>query len=80
MKHATLLLVDDDHQVLDAMAGWLRDLGYDLDTESSLRGAIEAIDRKAYDLVLADIHLHVMVLAHKQPSEFLHQPVCQPRG
>jgi DNA-binding NtrC family response regulator len=57
MKHATLLLVDDDHQVLDAMAGWLRDLGYDLETESSLRGAIEAIDRKAYDLVLADIRL-----------------------
>ena len=56
-ENATLLLVDDDHQVLEAMAGWLRELGYDLETASSVRAAIEAIDRKAFDLVLADIRL-----------------------
>src|SRR5687768_17553499 len=57
MKKASLLLVDDDRQVLDSMADWLREQGYDVETRSSCREAIVAVDRKAFDLVLADIRL-----------------------
>ncbi len=53
----SLLLVDDDRHVLASMADWLRDLGYATDTATNLAEGIAAVDRKHYDLVLADIHL-----------------------
>jgi DNA-binding NtrC family response regulator len=53
----TLLLVDDDRQVLASMADWLRDQGYPTDTATTLAEGIAAVDRKSYDLVLADIRL-----------------------
>jgi DNA-binding NtrC family response regulator len=53
----TLLLVDDDRHVLTSMADWLRDLSYAVDTATNLAEARTAIDRKPYDLVLADIRL-----------------------
>ena len=57
MKRGTLLLVDDDRHVLASMADWLRDQGYQLDTAASFTEAVAAVDRKAYELVLADIRL-----------------------
>jgi DNA-binding NtrC family response regulator len=54
---ATLLLVDDDRHVLTSMAEWLREQGYRMDTAATLAEAVAAVDRKAYDLVLADIRL-----------------------
>ncbi len=57
MSKASLLLVDDDHQVLEGMADWLREQGYQLDTASSHTEAIERIANKTYDLVLSDIRL-----------------------
>jgi DNA-binding NtrC family response regulator len=57
MKHGALLLVDDDRQVLDSMADWLRSQGYPLDTANSFASAIAAIDKKPYELVLVDIRL-----------------------
>jgi DNA-binding NtrC family response regulator len=39
------------------MAEWLRTQGYQLDVASSRAAAIDAINRKSYDLVLADIRL-----------------------
>jgi len=52
-----LLLVDDDRHVLASMADWLRDQGYQVDTASSRSTAIAAVDRRPYDLILADIRL-----------------------
>ena len=52
-----LLLIDDDRHVLRSMAEWLRDQGYPTDTAESCAAGIAAVDRKAYDLVLADIRL-----------------------
>ncbi len=52
-----LLLVDDDRQVLDSMADWLRDQGYQVDTAGSFAEGIAAVDRTAYDLVLVDVRL-----------------------
>ncbi len=68
MAKGSLLLVDDDQQVLESMAEWLREQGYELDTATGQTEAIAAIDRKTYDLVLVDIRLQdgdgFDVLAH----------------
>ena len=53
----TLLLVDDDRQVLASMADWLRDQGFATDTAASLAEGRAAVDRKSYDLALVDIRL-----------------------
>ena len=57
MKHASLLLVDDDRRVLEGMADWLRALGHKVDVASSCQGALAAIAKKTYDLLLVDIRL-----------------------
>ncbi|MCE5266503.1 MAG: sigma-54 dependent transcriptional regulator [Planctomycetaceae bacterium] len=54
---ASILLVDDDRQVLGSMADWLREQGYDTDTAATLTEGVTAVDRKSYDLVLIDIRL-----------------------
>lgn len=57
MSRGSILLVDDDHQVLASMSDWLREQGYDLDTAASLAEAIRAVAEKTYNVVLADIRL-----------------------
>ena len=57
MNRGSLLLVDDDRHLLESMADWLRGQGYRLDTAGGLSAAVAAIDKKRYDLVLADIRL-----------------------
>jgi DNA-binding NtrC family response regulator len=57
MSKGSLLLVDDDRQVLASMADWLREQGYQLDTATARGDAVAAINRKTYDVVLADIRL-----------------------
>ncbi len=57
MTKGSLLLVDDDRQVLESMAGWLRDQGYQLDAAGSLAAARAALAKKGYDVVLADVRL-----------------------
>ncbi len=54
---ATLLLVDDDRHLLASMADWLRDQGYAVDAAATLAEGRAAVERKPYDLVLADIRL-----------------------
>jgi DNA-binding NtrC family response regulator len=56
-QQATLLLVDDDRHVLGSMADWLGEQGYPTDTAASLGEALAAVNRKPYDIVLADIRL-----------------------
>ncbi len=53
----SLLLVDDDRQILASMADWLRSQGYEVDTAAAFSDAKEQIDRKAYDVALLDIRL-----------------------
>lgn len=57
MSHGTLLLVDDDRQVLEAMADWLREQGLQLDTATGYVEAQERLSRKQYDLLLVDVRL-----------------------
>ncbi|MEN0111418.1 MAG: sigma-54 dependent transcriptional regulator [Planctomycetota bacterium] len=53
----SLLLVDDDLQVLESMADWLREQGLDVDTATGQADAVERFTAKAYDLLLCDIRL-----------------------
>ncbi|MCA9248335.1 MAG: sigma-54-dependent Fis family transcriptional regulator, partial [Planctomycetales bacterium] len=57
MSKGSLLLVDDDRHVLDSMADWLRELGYELDTASGREEAIARLGKRRYDLALVDIRL-----------------------
>jgi len=57
MKQGSLLLVDDDSLVLDAMADWLREKGYLVAEATTRRDAIRLIDERPFDLVLADVRL-----------------------
>ncbi len=57
MKSGHLLLVDDDRHVLDSMAGWLREQGYQVSAASSRDEALRIIKERPLDLVLADIRL-----------------------
>ena len=56
-QRGKLLLVDDDRHLLGSMAEWLREQGYPTDTAASLAEGLAAVDRKTYDLVLADVRL-----------------------
>lgn len=53
----SLLLVDDDLQVLESMADWLRDQGLEVDTATGQAEAVERLTAKGYDLLLSDIRL-----------------------
>jgi len=57
MKTGSLILVDDDRQILDSMAGWLREQGHHVDTASSVGQCIAKLGERNYDLVLADVCL-----------------------
>jgi len=57
MHKGSLLLVDDDRQVLNAMADWLRTQGYQVDTAAGRADALAAVDRRNYDVALVDIRL-----------------------
>jgi len=58
MHKPSLLLVDDDRQVLESMSDWLRSQGYELDASAGYADALAQLRAKSYDLVLADIRLH----------------------
>ena len=53
----SLLLIDDDRHLLESMASWLGEQGYEIDTAAGFRAALEKIDTQPFDLVLADIRL-----------------------
>ena len=57
MNKGSLLLVDDDRHVLASMADWLREQGYQVDTAAGCAEAVQAVGRKTYEVVLADIRL-----------------------
>jgi len=56
-RKGSLLLAGEAGHVLRAVADWLTEQGYQTDVAAGCAEAIEAIDRKKYDLVLADTRL-----------------------
>jgi DNA-binding NtrC family response regulator len=57
MTKASLLLVDDDRHILASMSGWLREMGYQVDTASSFAEALRSLGRRPYNLLLTDLRL-----------------------
>lgn len=57
MKRGSLLLLDDDRQVLDSMADWLREQGFEVVETTGAREAIAQTNARRFDIVLADIRL-----------------------
>lgn len=53
----SLLLVDDDQQLLESMAAWLREQGYSVDTAQNVSAAAALYRKKNHDLVLCDVCL-----------------------
>ncbi len=49
------LLVDDNRDVLEVSALYLRELGYEVDTLDSAKPALKAIEREHYSLVVSDV-------------------------
>ena len=54
---ASLLLVDDDRQILDSMAPWLREQGFAVEVASTVIDAIQHLNRQTFDVALVDIRL-----------------------
>ena len=54
----TLLLVDDDPLLLDAMNQLLVDAGYNVTSVGSVRSALAALDRGNFEVVVCDWRLH----------------------
>jgi len=57
MNQGTLLLVDDDQQLLESMADWLRDQGLSVHTSTGYADALERLRNKSYDMLLVDVRL-----------------------
>ena len=57
MLKGSLLLVDDDRQVLESMADWLRDQGLAVDTSTGYADALEKLRNKSYEMLLVDVRL-----------------------
>jgi len=57
MPKASLLLVDDDRHLLDAMVDWLREQNYHVRGASGLQDAVEILQQDSFDLVISDIRL-----------------------
>jgi DNA-binding NtrC family response regulator len=57
MKKGSLLLVDDDRHVLDSMATWLREQGYQVCTAAGYTEAVAQIAAETLELVLCDVRL-----------------------
>jgi DNA-binding NtrC family response regulator len=57
MKKRSLLLVDDDRQLLDSMADWLEMKGFAITKAVSRQEATDQLAQRSFDAVLTDIRL-----------------------
>ncbi|MFO0869470.1 MAG: sigma-54 dependent transcriptional regulator [Pirellulales bacterium] len=57
MKKHSILLVDDDLNLLDSLADWLESKGYGITAAGDCPQALKWLDERSFDCVLTDIHL-----------------------
>jgi putative two-component system response regulator len=60
MEQATILVVDDDRQVLEVLAAQLTTFGYRIVTACSGEDALQVLERVTPDLLLTDVHMGAM--------------------
>ncbi|MCA9041392.1 MAG: sigma-54-dependent Fis family transcriptional regulator [Planctomycetaceae bacterium] len=56
-KTGSLLIVDDDKHICDAMADYLRSLGYRTDTAFTCQEGIDRLEESRFDAVICDVNL-----------------------
>ena len=56
-NHGSLLVVDDDQHILEAMADYLRGLGHRTETASTCQQAIERMAEFPFEVVICDVNL-----------------------
>ncbi|MGI9472429.1 MAG: sigma-54-dependent transcriptional regulator [Rubripirellula sp.] len=54
---ASILLVDDDRQLAESMAQWLRHLSHEVETAETLSEAKASLQHRPFDLVITDLRL-----------------------
>ncbi len=54
---ASILLVDDDRHLAESMAQWLCELSHEVETADTLAAAKDQLNRRHFDLVIADLRL-----------------------
>ena len=78
MSRGSLLLVDDDRYLLDSMASWLRQQGFEVTEAASHEQALQQLDTQPPQLLLADVRLQdgdgFDLLAHSR-QKYPHVPV-----
>lgn len=57
LRTLNVLIVDDNHEVLESTSGILKKLGIEYDCVTSGEEAIESLKAKSYSLVLLDVHM-----------------------
>ncbi|MEZ5944610.1 MAG: sigma-54 dependent transcriptional regulator [Planctomycetaceae bacterium] len=57
MNQGSLLVVDDDRHICEAMADYLRSLGYRTETAVNYRDAIDRIKEYRFEVVICDVNL-----------------------
>jgi len=69
-----LLLVDDDHTILDVVAEALQDAGHTVDVFDNGAAAVGAIERNTYDVVVTDLGMPNITGWDVARAAKLHQP------
>jgi DNA-binding NtrC family response regulator len=54
---ASLLIVDDDEQLRESIAQWMRKRGYAVDTAGSAEAGLEQVEARVFNLIITDVHL-----------------------
>ena len=57
MNQGSLLVVDDDRQLLESMCDWLRSHGFTVDSAAGYGEALEQLSKQKYEMLLADVRL-----------------------
>lgn len=54
---ARILVVDDDRIILDSLGEFLRLEGYQVEAAVSFKGALQAMERRAVDVIISDVNM-----------------------
>ncbi|MCA9797510.1 MAG: response regulator, partial [Candidatus Eremiobacteraeota bacterium] len=69
-----ILILEDDHELLESLTAILTDSGYEVTPVSSGQQAVEAIAQDSYDLLVADIRMEGMSGLDAVEAGRRHQP------
>jgi len=54
-RNGTILIVDDDRDIRQAIAEYLRECGHHVDTASNYKSAIQRVEESPYDVIITDV-------------------------